>query len=460
MKNIKLYLAITTLLTFQCILVSCEDLVEVDMPNNQISKDMVFEDVQTADAALAGLYSHLWEDSPIAGGNRGSGALLGTYTDDLECFSLSILNADYDLYLNQQIETNTSIYALWSSAYQKIYMANAIISGAEKSVALSTQQKERVKAEGLLARSILFFYLQQIFGDIPYVTSTDYQVNKSLAKTPAAEVLQQLEIDLTQAVSLLKDEYRNSERIFPNRKVAELLLAKILMLQNKWPQAEILLNNVVTSPLYTFENNITKVFQKSGMHILWQLKPRNNGDTTKEAILYTFTNSPPINYALSIDLMDELSATDLRRQNWTKEVIANGNRWHRPNKYTVISNNTTEYSIVFRLEEAYLLLAETLSRQGKIQEAIPYVNATRQRANLAPLSTTINQNQLLDEILLENRKEFFAEMGHRFLDLKRMNALNSLSVVKPNWAEHHRLWPVPQKEMLLNPKLRPQNNGY
>lgn len=40
--------------------VSCEKFVETDFPNNQLATEMIFEDEKTADAALAGLYSALW----------------------------------------------------------------------------------------------------------------------------------------------------------------------------------------------------------------------------------------------------------------------------------------------------------------------------------------------------------------------------------------------------------------
>ena len=61
---------------------SCEKLIEVELPSNQIASDQVFVDVQTADAALAGLYSGLRDNSPFAGDQ--SGRLLGLYTDDLD----------------------------------------------------------------------------------------------------------------------------------------------------------------------------------------------------------------------------------------------------------------------------------------------------------------------------------------------------------------------------------------
>ncbi|WP_228394039.1 RagB/SusD family nutrient uptake outer membrane protein [Chryseobacterium artocarpi] len=439
---------------------SCENLVEVDIPSNQISTQLVFQDVQTANAALAGLYAGLWEDSPVAGGARGSGALLGIYTDDLESYASSVVNAEYDLYQNMQIDDNVAVYAYWTSAYQKVYQANTILEGMASTTSISGAEKQRIKGEALFIRSLVLFYLQQTFGNIPYPISTDYEINRNISKITAAAALQRLEDDLKEAIPLLSDQYRESERIVVNRKAAEFLLAKILMSENKWNDAEILLRGIVTSPLYQFESDLSKVFLKSGKHILFQLKPKNAVDPTKEATLYYFANAAPSVYSLSLELVNSFTSGDLRKSQWITPVSFNQTTKYRSSKYKVISNNSTEYSIVFRLEEVYLLLAEALAQQNKLTETLPFINATRQRAGLVGLSGTITKETLLAEILSENRKEFFAEMGLRFMTLKRRGLLGTLILVKPNFKSYHASWPIPQKELLLNNNLNPQNEGY
>lgn len=436
---------------------SCEQMLDVEVPANQIGKKGVFNDVQSANAALAGLYAGLRESSPISGGTMGS--LLGTYTDDLESYALTDTDGSYSLYNNQLIDTNSAVYSFWSTAYQNIYAANAIIEGIDSS-SLPVQDKNSIRGEALLVRSLLLFYLQQSFGDIPYPVTTDYTVNQSLSRSKEEEVLLHLENDLNECSALLPDEYRSEERIFPNRKVAQLMKAKVNMLQKKWNQAEILLKEVVQSPTYIFQNDINKVFQKTSPHIIWQLKPQNTTDPTKEALLYYFSGAAPSNYAISESLKNVFTAGDLRKQNWMAPVTFNGTTWYRPDKYKNRLTNTTEYSIVLRLEEVYLLLAESLTEQNQLTEALQYINPTRQRAGLSPINMPIGKDALLNEILLEDRKEFFTEMGHRFLDLKRTGKLQDLSVTKPNWKSFHQRWPIPQKELLLNPNLNPQNNGY
>ncbi len=458
MKILNISYRTFVLLIFCLLLSSCEKLIEVEIPNNQISQENVFQDTQTAYAALAGLYAGLWDNSPLAGDQ--SGKSLGTYVDDLDCYATSNSNGIYDLYRNLQISSNSDIYSYWTNAYQKIYVANSIIEGVDKSANLSDPDKKRIKGEALLIRSVLFYFLEQVFGEIPLPTTTDYMVNQSIGKIPSAQVLQRLEGDLSFAATLLDDTYRNSERIFVNKKVAQLLLAKIYLLEMRNTDAEALLKEIIASPFYQFQNDISKVFIKSGSHILWQLKPKNSGDGTKESIAYYFTNAAPNSIALTQDLLNAFSTNDLRKQNWIATVTVGANNWSRVEKYKNRTNNTTEYSIVFRLEEVYLLLAEALGKQNKIAEGLPYLNKTRVRAGLIPLTGQFSQSTFITEVLLENRKEFFCEMGHRFFDLKRNDRLNTLSVIKTNWKSYHNLWPLPQKELLLNPNLNPQNDGY
>lgn len=442
------------------LLTSCEDLVEVSNPTNQLGTPQVFEDVQTANAALAGLYADLRDQSLVSGaGYYTTGTLGASYADDLDCYN-NDQNGIMDIYLNQQQQTNTVIASIWNTAYKQVYYANSIIHGAELSAALSADDKNRLKGEALLVRSLLYFYLQQLFGDIPYTAGTDYEHNRALNKTGSADLLEQLETDLKEAVSLLEDNYRDAERIYPNRKVAELVLARVYLTGQKYQQAEQLALGILQSPLYQFQPDLNEVFHNTGSHILWQLSPQNSGDATKEASFYYFSGAAPHAYTLTADLVSSFSDNDLRKQAWMTQVSFNDDSWYSPCKYKNLSGtNTNEYSVVFRLEEVYFILAEALAKQNRLSEALPYLNATRERAELSAL-TSLSAEDFITELLAEKRREFFTEFGHRFFDLKRLGRLNELKAVKPNWEDFKRLWPLPQNELLLNANLHPQNTGY
>jgi hypothetical protein len=445
------------LLIFILTIASCNRLLDVNTPDNQIDQSKVFEDTQTANAALAAHYADLMKSSPIAGGDLET--YLSSYTDELRNYTTTASDSR-DIFLNLHTDTNSIMMNAWATAYKHIYTANAIIEGISGSHGISATDKNWFRGQALLTRSIMFFYLNQLYGDIPYPESTDYKVNNIIGKTKSSIVLTNLERDLLEVSSLLQNEYKDPERIYPNRFVAKLLLAKVYMAGQNWNKAEILLKEIIESPMYQMEPDITKVFTKSGREVLWQLKPNNNA-SLQQATLFYFTNSLPNIYTISESLINTFQDNDLRKQNWIGRVDFGGVSYYRVEKYKNRNNtNTNEYSIVFRLEEAYLLLAETLAQENKVDEALPYVNAIKLRAQLAPLTMPISKELLLQEILLEDKREFFVEMGHRFLDLKRTGKLNTLQATKQNWKDIHQLWPIPQKEILLNANLKPQNPGY
>jgi hypothetical protein len=441
-------------------LTACENLVKVDYPANQIGTQQVFEDMQTANAALAGLYADLRDQSLITGGSYyGASALLGAYADDLDCYFYD-QNGVVDICNNQQQQTNSNIETIWNTAYQQIYYANSIIYGAEHSISLAESDKNRIKGEALFVRSLIYFYLQQIFGDIPYTESLDYEYNRKLHKSDSASMLEQLKLDLEEAISLLTDDYRDTERIYPNRKTAQLLLARIYLLRQEWGLAEQTAKIILQSPLYQFQTDLDEVFHASGTHILWQLKPQNSGEAALEASFYYFKGSTPNSFVLSENLLNTFAENDLRKTHWMAVETFEGEDWYRPCKYKNLpGDNTDEYSVVFRLEEVYFIMAEALARQNRFDEALPYLEATRQRAGLTALAS-LNGDAFNSELQAEKRREFFAESGLRFLDLKRWGRLNDLSAVKPNWQDYKQVWPLPQKEMLLNNNLAPQNTGY
>ena len=91
-----------TILLFSLLLlnlISCEEMLEVDVPENQIDKNNVFQDTQTANSALSALYSSLRDNSLLAGDKMG--LFLSNYTDDLTCYATTATNGIYEISQNQ-----------------------------------------------------------------------------------------------------------------------------------------------------------------------------------------------------------------------------------------------------------------------------------------------------------------------------------------------------------------------
>lgn len=123
-----------------------------------------------------------------------------------------------------------------------------------------------------------------------------------------------------------------------------------------------------------------------------------------------------------------------------------------------------------RLGETYLLLAESLLRQGKTAEATEAINAVRRRAAFPGRAAAmeITPDQMTMDFLMEERARELTGEQVRWLDLKRWNVL--IERVKlhnaqaaPNIQPFHVLRPIPQNQIdRAEGGLDgfPQNPGY
>lgn len=446
------------LLMISLCLTACEELVHIDLPDNQLNTQDVFADVNTAKGALSNLYSNIRETPLFRGGHNALGSDFSKYTDEL----ISFLQQDL-FYLNALVASNPLVTQYWDRSYVDIYHINAFIEGLTASTKLEQTDKKVFLGEAYFLRALYYHYLCQLYGDIPYITTTDYKINGSIGKTAYLQVLDLIEKDLKTALDLLEPNYRNPERVFPNGGVAELLLAKNYLLQKRYDLAETYAQNILDNPLYNLETDLNKVFKKSASSTLWQMSPNIVGSIftpTNEAMNYIFLSLPPTNATLTTLLLNTFEVHDLRLQHWIKKVSNGTDSYSHVYKYKNASNNTDEFSIVYRLEEAYFIKAEALTYQEKISDAVGVLNEIRTRRGLMGLPTTLNKPDFITELLGEYQREFFTEGGHRFFDLKRNNRLNILETIKPNWEAKHALFPIPESEILLNENLKPQNNGY
>jgi len=165
---------------------------------------------------------------------------------------------------------------------------------------------------------------------------------------------------------------------------------------------------------------------------------------------------------VSESLINAFENGDKRKEVWLGSVTGETQTFYYPYKYKQNSNQGTssEYSVMIRLEELYLIRAEARLKRSNLVGAKSDINKIRNRAEL-PEVVSNNENELLEILLNERRIELFCELGHRFFDLKRTGKINAtLTPVKLGWNETDILWPLPESELLLNPNLLPQNSGY
>jgi len=440
---------------------SCDSFVEVDVPKSQLAAPAVFEDYNTATAALTDIYSNIRRKGILNGDGTGISSQLGCYTDEIVSTE-NVSNPTLKFYSNSLLPTNSFVTDYWNSAYNQIYAANSIIEGCSAGSKLTEAQKKQLQGEALFIRALIHFYLVNIFGDVPYITQTDYKENSIVSRVSTAQVYEKIISDLDSSIALLSSQYLQNQRVRPNALTAKALLARVYLYTKDYPDAANTASAVLNSQeLYNLEN-INAVFLIGSKETIWQLQSGASGKNTSEGSFFIFTSGPPQLVSLNSMLYNSFLSTDFRRSQWIKEVSDESGVWYHPYKYkenydTAVSK---EYSVVFRLAEQYLIRAEARAQQGDLIGAKEDLNKIRNRASL-PDTPAVIQSEILDAILNERKFEFFTEYGHRFFDLKRNEKLDSvLGNVKPNWETTDRLFPIPQSELGANPNLKPQNPGY
>lgn len=444
---------------------SCKKFVQLDLPNSQISNPQVFSDISIATSAIAGLYVKLREGGPVHGGTYGLSVLLSSYADEVIYTGPPTTTlADRFFYQNNILPTNTTISTIWKESYNLIYDANAILEGLDKSTGIAKTDKEQLQGEALFIRAYIHFYLYNIFGNIPYLSGTDYRLNTIPGKLDSAAVYKLIIADLKLAKTMIQEDYVTPERVRVNRGVIAAMLARVYLYTRNWEAAKVESSEIIQhTALYNWVDDLDNVFLKESSGTLWQFAARSPGTATYEAENFNLTGVPAVPHRVMSDhLLNSFEPGDLRRIHWVGILSNASGSWHYSNKYKQKNTqaSATEYSILFRLEEQYLIRAEAKAMEEDISGAQDDLNKIRQRAGLDP-TTASSKTALIKAILQERRVELFTELGHRFFDLKRLGEADAqLSAVKPGWKSKHVLWPIPDNELLLNANLKPQNTGY
>lgn len=445
-----------------CLLTACDKFTNVDLPSSQLTAGSVFKDKATANAAMVDIYSKIRDHGLLTGYPSGLTSQLGLYADELKFYGLSG-TGQANFYNNAVLASDSEINQLWTSSYNQIYAANAVVEGVAKSTGLMPLDKEQLTGEALFVRALIHFYLVNTFGPVPYITTTDYKQNSVAHRMLETEIYTLIKSDLEKARTLLPSQYIGSERVRPNKGAAQAILARLCLYMQKWDEASNAASAVLDqSDLYLWPSVLDGIFLKESRSTIWQLMPGVSGANTYEGGTFIFTQGPPPSIAISEALFGTFSSSDLRRDQWLKGVSDGTTTWYHANKYkeNSFTSSSVEYPIVLRMAEQYLIRSEARAHQGNLVGAKEDLNKIR---NLAGLNNTaaVTSDEIIAAVLQERRLELFTEFGHRFFDLKRTGKLDQiLSPLKPQWGTNDRLLPIPESELLLNPNLIPQNAGY
>lgn len=447
---------------------SCEEFVDVGAPDHKIASELVFNQDETAISAMIGIYNQLFRVKFSQGGRESVTVLAGVSSDELMPFTEANLTR-LEFEEHKINPDNSSNLSLWSSAYKMIYMTNSLLEGIKNSNKLTEEVSFRLEGEAKFIRAFTYFYLVNIYGEVPLLLTSNYAKNALASRNSEKEVYQQIIADLQDATTLLHPSYIDGERTYVNRYTAFALLARVYLYLQEWREAEKYSSLIINrTDLYSLLKDLDKVYLANSKEAIWQISPIGSGSSSS----YTYEGNTFIIHPtfpafstvkLKRDFINDFATNDYRLSHWIG--YHEGVNSYYPYKYKDRNsiNNITEYSMVIRLAELYLIRSEARAMQGNLSGAIEDIDKIRDRSGIKLIENiqpSIDSEALLDSIIKERKRELFSEWGHRWFDLKRTGrATKVLGINNSSWQEADALFPIPEDERMKNPNLD-QNIGY
>lgn len=447
-------------LSISILLGSCEKFLDTKLNQSLTTKDLVFSDDISATSAIHGIYYEMVSSGTFTSNYEGMCQNTGLSSDELFNYRRRPERTAFETH--DLMPAHPFMQGMWNPVYNVIYQANSMIEGIEKGTGLTPAVASQLKGEALFVRAFAYFYLVNLFGDVPLILETDYHKNSLLPRTSADKVKAQVLSDLLAAQAAMNDAYPVSERARPNKATATAMLARVYLYLGDWENAALQATAVIEHADYGLEQDVAKVFLKESRETIWQLVPVSDYISSPEARWFVLTGTPSsLSQLVRPALLNAFENGDDRRTNWIGSFTNSVGTFIFPYKYKTPyiepGKSRPEYSIVLRLPEQYLIRAEARAHLNDVSGARSDLDSVRRRAGLGDTQAA-DPSALLLAIEQERRVELFTEGCHRWFDLKRTG--RAITVLGGGIEENDLLYPVPQSEFLRNPKLGEQNAGY
>lgn len=374
---------------------------------------------------------------------------------------------------NHNFETTAvqgNLQDTWRELYGTIQSCNDILDNVP-SVNDPTIDKDKIIGEAHLLRAYSYLYLVRFYGKVPLVLLPSKSANQDyqLPRNELSEIYQSIIDDLTIAVGLLPSNADNRARV--SKATARTLLAKTYLtrglendLENALANTQAVLGDgqfqLVSGADYS---TIFTVGQQNARETIFEVSYRPNTAQRNHALdqeTIPFPNNNP-----RVRPTDKIVAKFLENPADFRFTAALGeiDDVYYINKY--IANNVEDTFrgtqatnvVLLRLADVILMQAEILNELGRTTDALPFLNQIRDRAGIPELNI-VDQGTMRLAIEDERFLELCFE-GHRWWDIIRMNRALELSA--PRLTDANRtIWPIPEREIDLNPNLLPQNPGW
>lgn len=471
-----------------------EYLDDIQSENGSLGSNIIFTTEGGAVSALTGTYWILRSEN-----FTGYGSTLGS-ASTLTNRGLQNLQFHFDA-RGRDMVVNTSYYGaeynwddalfnpnpvnrsrgIWEMFYKVINNANAIILNVPN-VATGDQVKAQLIAEAKALRAYSYFWLARSYQytyskdpaakGIPIYLSPATGTTEGNPRASLTEVYNLILSDLKEAVAVLSTGRAAKYRI--NKNVAAGMLAEVYqemagnsddatLWQGAVEHAKIAYSGYPIMSNATYNSGFNNI---DNAEWIWGF-PVPATEQMSYYSLFSYID-PDNGYYKSIYVNDDFyksfSETDARKSTFREVATTASTRWAgiRTTKYKAVGAIYGDI-LIMRGAEMVLIEAEGLARQGNLQAAVDLVynqiQKLRDPAAVKPAASV--KADVINMILLERRKELYAEIGTDFFDLKRnqlplrRTGLHRSTVLDVPATDTRWLFRIPQSEIDANPNINP-----
>jgi hypothetical protein len=404
---------------------SCTDAYEVN-PGDEIIDTNAITNIEDLGRAMNGAYAGVGGQSFVAWSsyftdecrkpstNRGQGVQVHTWSIN---------------------DGTTEVESYYGGLYGTINRANVVLERMDNFEVASTEEaalREQYRAELLTIRALAQFDLMRFFApeyDNPNALATTIVdqviVEEQLPRNTVGEVVNYVKGDLLTALDLFTTYGADNDvtRVTPT--AVKAILARLAIYTKDYASAitysQEVMNEVPLAPTPTDYIDIWS--DASDAEIIFKLKRvQGNGQIGR---IYKDANGD-VFFNVSYGLFSTFQQNDVRFFSLI-DLNTSTAQDLQVGKYIGPSSNYGLADIkLFRVAEMYLINAEAhaLKANPDFAAAQLAINTLRASRRLDPAAlpdlTFADQNDAIDKILLERRKELAFE-GHRYFDLKRFN---------------------------------------
>ncbi len=482
------------ILVANCFLLpSCKKFLTED-PKNVVAVTNFYQTENDAIASVNAIYAYL--NSTSTGSTAGVyhstfWVIAGVASDEMN--NESIFTPDIDQISKfSHGPINNSLQETWTMHYKAITLANIAIARIP-AIQMDVTLRTRLVNEAYFLRGLLYFDMVRMFGSIPLVLQELEPLTPPSA--PVDAIYDQIIQDLTAAQDL-PDSYPPAEgRGRATKGAAKAILAKVYLTLQRWDECALKSKEIINSNQYQLWEDFAEVFKLSsrggkeaifsvgfgdagGAIIFWEVGQFNVRLLPPQLSVEGVQNSqgwqvPTQNLYDSYDLQDRRKEvtfiTEIHNPDGSITTIKPYIQKYWDRAAEPEANGSANDYPVIRYADVLLMYAEAENELDNAAEAHTYINMVRKRARFdgsveratVPDYVNLTKDEFRAAVLHERRIEFVAE-GQRWFDLVRTHTLEDLvPLAKPGIIPQpkHYLFPIPQREIDLNPNLK-QNAGY